>query len=138
MREEEIRIGNWVKGIEVGTPYQITQWHFFDAQQHDNAGDGSYWDYVRPIKLTEEWLLKFGFKVTSDNPKSKSQYKGDILFYILDFEFSNSEKGQDGGFYSYQLNSGNTIVRFVHQLQNLYYALTGQELTINQSQSQPS
>jgi len=51
--------------------------------------------HLKPIPLTEEWLLKFGFE---------------------------KKIGWDD--YEYH-------IEYVHQLQNLYYALKGEEITIN-------
>lgn len=75
---------------------------------------------IAPIPLTEEWLLKFGF---SDNTISlntpdktlniSAVVKGDY-FLFLDDMF--------GG--CFDLN----CIQSVHQLQNLYFALTGEEL----------
>ena len=67
----------------------------------------------KPIPLTEEWLLKFGF---------------DSMFSGAGYHKNGVEIGNNhNGFYilatSYQ-------IEFIHQLQNLYFALTGEELTI--------
>ena len=73
-------------------------------------------DYCSPIPLTEEWLVKFGF---DDN-----FHKGKFWVCLDD----------DGYFYTnHNLNDeGFTEVLHVHQLQNLYFALTGEELTIKE------
>jgi hypothetical protein len=67
----------------------------------------------KPILLTEEWLLKLGFH----------KYKGDnIDFFLNDFETSCN---MDLLFWK-----GTQIknINYVHQLQNLYFSLTGEEL----------
>ena len=89
----------------------------------------SSFEYCEPIPLTEEWLLKFGFKKIGTND-----------FYDDLYHFGN---GTHNGFY-FSL-SGVAVVgwndyydhhqevgdcQYVHQLQNLYFALTGEELTI--------
>ena len=76
----------------------------------------------KPIPLTEEWLLKFGFELLTDKKKgykntSYSHGKIPILLYW------------DGSRLSTTFWQGNEM-RFVHQLQNLIFALTGNELTI--------
>ena len=82
-------------------------------------------DYLIPIPLTEEWLLKFGF-VTSEklwDSFSRSNYylskKGELCFNL--YESKNI-------FYMYEYRH----IEYVHQLQNLYFALTGEELTIKE------
>jgi hypothetical protein len=73
---------------------------------------------TEPIPLTEEWLLKLGFK-NEHNP---------IYFSIDGFyiEYKNDEFTTEVGECSY------LVLEYVHQLQNLYFALTGEELVINE------
>ena len=80
---------------------------------------------IKPIPLTEEWLIKFGFeKITND--------------YISgDFEYSITDCLIDGNMeFVYvcskdaTLESKCQLPKYVHQLQNLYFTLTGEELTI--------
>jgi hypothetical protein len=71
-----------------------------------------------PIALTEEWLLKFGFH------KKGLWYKKDDAFIIGWID----NKSQ----ISVGVNRNYSITyRYVHQLQNLYFALTKKELKIN-------
>ena len=82
----------------------------------------SHFNY-HPIKLTEKWLFKFGFEQNG----------------ILELKFDEYSKGfitlgmVNGGEEIYQfIYDGKcflTFVEYVHQLQNLYFALTGKELT---------
>jgi hypothetical protein len=68
---------------------------------------------IKPIPLTEEWLLKFGFE----------KYDDMILYWELDDVTIWEEKGK------YQFFSDKNI-KYVHQLQNLYFALTEKELEL--------
>jgi len=84
-----------------------------------------------PIPLTEIWLKKFGF-VTAD-------YEVDQIIWDYNDHFCLVQDGvppeqqpivfewEDGA------NNHETHIRYVHQLQNLYYALTGEELKIEES-----
>ena len=70
---------------------------------------------VKPIPLTEEWLERFGFEYSDLNGDSG-------LWKIPPFQIY----GKYNQFiYEYALD-----VNYVHQLQNLYFSLTGEELTI--------
>ena len=58
MKAKDLRIGNWIEWREIASmgigQEQITLQsikHHFD-----------YIDFLRPIPITEEWLLKFGFE----------------------------------------------------------------------------
>jgi hypothetical protein len=122
MKANELRIGSWVKHpaavwshrTEVqGYGYVEFQW-----EEHDWAGIAECTinlEDVKPIPLTEEWLLKFGFEYSDLNGDSG-------LWKIPPFQIY----GKYNQFlYDYRLD-----VNYVHQLQNLYFALTGEELTI--------
>ncbi len=74
---------------------------------------------VKPIILSEKWLVNFGFK------KNAEWFSNSL------FEINIEERGAHvrlimGGISKYLLH-----IKYVHQLQNLYFALTGEELTIN-------
>lgn len=103
---------------------------------------------IRPIHLTEEWLLKLGF----DNEKEhKFMIKHDHTEYIFQIRQHLPKETPSCGFmgvkfrkesipsYSvegeesvFEQNESETYfawgIKYVHQLQNLYYALTGEEL----------
>lgn len=67
---------------------------------------------ITPIPLTEEWLLSFGVKALR---------KG-----VFDFV-----KVEDSiGFHVYFIGRHLKEIQYVHELQNLYFALTGEELEL--------
>ena len=92
---------------------------------------------AEPIPLDEEWLLKFGF---NHFPEMIHEFRKDT---DCGFNISLSKMPYRWCFYrhecplssSYDNDKGTYITdrfKYVHQLQNLYFALTGEELTINQ------
>jgi len=106
-----------------------------EIAQHWVAPEYKYED-LRPIPLTEEWLLKFGFKKwgRDDLPRTLN-YEMD---WIRIFP-SNSFCDFNGyGFMHYKPNpneaneSARCAFQYVHQLQNLFYCLCGEELTLKQ------
>jgi hypothetical protein len=98
--------------------------------------DGNF----KPIPLTEEWLLKLGlFKITK-----KEDLWGNDEIGVYDFNgkircsdfFITSNTLKDFTLYVATIDDGmesaeslNNII-YVHQLQNLYFCLCGEELTI--------
>jgi len=105
MKENELRVGVYI--------YYCEEVFEVDAECIKMHMGDDLDDAYRPIPLTEEWLLKFGFEIT-DNFQTKDRFqthKQDGFFW---FEY---------GYIVVELN-------YVHQLQNLYFALTGEELTI--------
>lgn len=123
---KELRIGNWVtldKSMTVDeNPFQIRSSSFSQITLNDLI--------VNPIPLNEEWLLKFGFEKEDRQldtlyklyfPNSKAHY----------FEWASStncvDVELDNGMTNYTLS---VDVEYVHQLQNLHFALTGKELEL--------
>jgi len=78
---------------------------------------------LKPIKLSEEHLLKFGFKDVSSSLEKlfeKENFKWHSSTDEVVVELDNGMNGFDLW----------TNCKYVHQLQNLYFALTGTELEI--------
>lgn len=75
---------------------------------------------LEPIPLTDDWFIKFGFVYSDLNGDTGHWQKSG--FQILN--------GENGFSYAYELD-----IKFVHQLQNLYFALTHEELKTAQPQT---
>lgn len=72
-----------------------------------------------PIPLTEEWLLKFGFEDRNilgffSKDSFTIHFGQKLVFYKGDRVLKNFDN-----------------LEFVHQLQNLFFVLTGEELILN-------
>jgi hypothetical protein len=134
IQANELRIGNWVKGIGHNVIWLI------EGVEKGFIFSSNNWRIVEsfePIPLTEEWLLKFGFEKIKYNSEETgygvdyvlTKYDehgfGFTLEYCEDFSICILGQKDDVGI-SPNLN----VLRNVHQLQNLYFALTGEELTI--------
>lgn len=105
IKSTELRIGNYVVDTEDGNIMQVTC-----GGQIDNS------NLMNPIPLTEEWLLKFGFGKDKDNTFVINSY----LYWL------------DTGFIQIALEYtplANITCKYVHELQNLYFALTSEKLT---------
>ena len=72
---------------------------------------------LEPIQLTDEWFLRMGFE------------KEGVQWWDKDGGTSFEDCGK-GVFRTYTNGCHVVLICFVHQLQNLYFALTGNELTI--------
>ena len=83
---------------------------------------------LSPIPLTEEWLLKFGFKRTIRNNDSGYCQYG---FQRFGFDFSvDIELDTEPNFYLDRKMIPN--LRYVHQFQNFYFALTGEGIEVKE------
>jgi hypothetical protein len=114
MEANELRIGNWINDI-MGGFCQIT------------ADDIANWEAInaQPIPLTPEILEKSGFQWEVSDHKPQCEKNG-VLFFL----YEDGSIGVGGWVYSDYIEIGNANARYLHQLQNLYFALTGEELEI--------
>jgi hypothetical protein len=80
-------------------------------------------EFANPIPLSEEILLKCGFDYNYN--ESYLQYK----HQKCPIYFTKHPRNKTLLCFIYNCTNGNT--RFLHDFQNLYFALTGTELEIN-------
>lgn len=122
IKANELRVGNWVydngKGVFDRTMGNRRVSHeLIYSLACGNTG------YIQPITITPEILETIGFKTHPAVPVWQlmlPDYNGDIMFFGTECKFvTDGEK--------------TTLphIKYLHQLQNLYFALTGEELEIN-------
>ena len=131
MEANELRIGNLIEyRIQDDLDDRKDWWEVSKIDATDLCILESNIDYdFRPIPLTEEWLLKFGF--------NKEYQKGYIGIDVCNSDFVLTEPLKMGEWqtnYTFQFETGSVPkfkeIEYVHQLQNLYFALTGEELVL--------
>lgn len=101
-KANQLRIENWF--IQYDEPEQ------FD-------GDFYHLSDIKFIPLTEEWLFKLGFECIFTHD--------DHHYYLESLDLGLDRSYQPFGIGQYKLE-----FEYVHQLQNLYFALTGEELIL--------
>lgn len=120
MKPQELRIGNIIyfslksdNGRKSAGKVKLSE------IEHLMHNDGVF--NYEPIPLTEEILLKCGFK------KGIGEFQHCKLGAIRLLPIHNRP------YFLVKSISGDPIssINFLHQLQNLYFALTGEELTVN-------
>lgn len=141
MKANELRLGNWIKTAlskDRGKPYQVVALR--DNEVSTDKAEFQFnpiWTdlhYIKPIKLSEEWLLKFGFVDMIKNEEDTYTLRFYYPFYNSDFSIVKTEfKDKRDSFYCLADNIKiHTELEYVHQLQNLYFALMGKELEIQE------
>jgi hypothetical protein len=109
----ELRIGNYYN--HNGKIRQVTPNTILEVWEAER-------EWCKAIPLTEEWLLKLGF-----TKKENKQYwykENNMLRFVLLYGSLHCSIGDDENGMLYK------IISFIHELQNLYFALTNEELTI--------
>lgn len=118
MDARELRIGNLVYHLMRNYLDQRKEWlepTIIDCEDLETIDQR-----FQPIPLTEEWLLRFGFFMVN-----KSYFEHSKSRFFLEYT-----KDLNGDWYIMINDSPRIYLEHVHQLQNLYFALTGEELTL--------
>ncbi|WP_288373977.1 hypothetical protein [uncultured Chryseobacterium sp.] len=78
---------------------------------------------ISPIELTEDWLLKFGYEPTTLGYWSNGK---------IEIGYTTTDDNIHYEYISITHKTEMTNLKYVHQLQNLFFAFTGEELTIKE------
>jgi hypothetical protein len=133
MKINELRIGNYISPLGRGVTVVEGLCTWDGLIQSSNFAERGIEDF-EPIPLTEEWLLKFGFEDVDLNMSGSNwlvkEQKG---LWRQAIRIAYSEKSEEWSL-TLECVSPPTLsivrLKYVHQLQNLYFALTGNELNI--------
>lgn len=134
LKAKDLRIGNliYICGNTLDTyqtyyPRVVSVDIIREISEENEERPDAMLSAFNPIPLTEDWLVKFGFE------KSKARIIGnrytfginprteDYIIIINQVDTTKQEFFYQNSFFD---------IKYVHQLQNLYYALTGTELNI--------
>jgi hypothetical protein len=120
MKANEFRIGNIVDYL--GSPTIINSISGIEETYVSTRKSGIMpINAFKPIPLTEDWLLKCGFEKDEKNEYWfwKKCVSVSVLGYIELLSFNR------------QSFKTNIQLQYIHQLQNFYFALTGEELVVS-------
>ena len=127
MEAKNLRVGNLI--LESGLPKKITTIGDTTFSVKGKDWKAVLHEDVEAIPLTEEWLLNLGFNT--------DYKKGYIGIDVGNTDFVLTYPKTIGDFqecFVFQFNSGGWArireVKYVHELQNLFFAITGQELEL--------
>ena len=130
IKANELRIGNKLNFLgDVVTFKNITE----------IREDGIFWIktfepkiesknfHFKPIEITEEWLLKFGFKNKNGQNRYELKHIGMVLLNdsvcVTMYDAYN------------EVDNSLVLLNYIHQLQNLYFALVGSELQLLEAEA---
>ncbi len=116
MKTNELRIGNYLMtNHDYLCEVELIHKNHFDCRETTTGNfipNGEY----KPIQLTEEWIMKFGLK------------KMPITEYTQDtYDFFGFKLWVKNGKF---LFDDRIEIKYIHTLQNLFYSLVEQELTL--------
>ncbi len=137
INQTELRIGNYIYDDEnvIVKVERIDSTHYNNWNGEGNPpvlfsinGDIRESDVINPVKLTEEILIMAGFEKTTGK-------RGDYFFHKvfngfrlwIDNITPNYNVGRKSDAKTYWVAGG---IKSLHQLQNIFYALTASELEV--------
>lgn len=126
MKASELRIGNLVKSALTGETLEV-DWLVIKHISNGNM-QSVYKPHEKvylPIPLTAEILEKAGFEKATDN-----RYGGWLSLADKHGQRLRIREWEHGFFHTPSSASEPIYLYHLHQLQNLYFALTGEELNI--------
>jgi len=114
IQSNELRIGNYFRWSIIASLGRVDVITKENHYSHNELRD--------PILLTEDWMLKFGFKADEIGH----------LYLNLEDTFYGFVNREEEGFMLVVcgIEYKETYIKHVHQLQNLYFALNNEELAV--------
>jgi len=119
----ELRKGNYLN-VHVAGAFKVKEIKEFDVV-FEGIEDKGFYDYsiLHPIELSPEVLEKFGFEKYIEKPigywKELDHFKSGEFHLQYEKEFTIKHK------------STGPVIKYLHQLQNIYFCLCGEELQVN-------
>lgn len=117
MKAEELRLGNWVHDgsrfpMQVGGIFEDVVYLDFEGNE-GNVLECRIED-LQPFEFSNEWLERFGFEKREN---SSIWHKGNFICF------------PEAKIFYWRMEAVYLdLLEYVHQIQNIHYALTGEEL----------
>jgi hypothetical protein len=131
MKAQELRIGNLVNH-ETGQCKVVGFYgEIFRAENINKIELKSNVFNLQPIPLTEKWLLEFGFEKLNTTMSGCFVFQKGLWRVAIKV---NIEETYEWVLWHERISPPTWCLsrfEYVHQLQNLYFALTGEELILN-------
>jgi hypothetical protein len=139
MKANELRIGNYVTwkdeesndailtvtGIVLNDCVWV-EWEWEDGEKDYTECD---FDGLKPILITEDWLIKLGFY-------EYDRMGENIFFSMKQYNDMNWNLHFNRNILTVSFKdlvwNKSFEIKYIHQFQNLYFAITGEELTIKE------
>jgi len=125
MKSNELKIGSTYLSTKFNIPVTLTPEDICQMVYNADGAEIEPDNVVKSIPLTEEWLIKFGFKIKNENFGQYAIFE-DIYLW----------KGTHAKYWGYatvndrvlECNEVRIGLKYVHQLQNLVFVLIEKEL----------
>ena len=127
MDPKVFRIGNYISTKNTSEVFIITaieeKIHAVNAKMADALILRP--EEIEPIPLSEKWLKSFGFEMTQAEPHRK-------FIVGQNHKIMNTVEILDAKFYYWLSREDYLVVKYVHQLQNIFFAITEHDLEVKE------
>jgi len=133
----DLRIGNYISRLDLGSGTPRTE-QILELLSKRTVTSGPcrvivLYEDIKPIPLTEEWLLKTGFYECNGRHGKYYKHNKSELFRVWMSDLCTcgvGRKDENSIGKEYNTYWMKLDLKYLHQLQNLYHALTGYELQV--------
>lgn len=136
----ELRIGNNIY-VCSNIPARRNEKYFGEITGISKSGveykyDGPNLNHCtfEPIPITEEWLIKLGFVKHGKEYIISTEFVERYFFISAYYRYETGSivDGWEYGCYNKKVPHHISMGKYIHQLQNLYFSLTGEELELKE------
>lgn len=125
----ELRIGNYIQDYDKTKILLVERvddtLKYRELNNTSLYSESNHITNLKPIEINEDWLVRFGFEIRSNNWKSLSICSDWFYLYLEKLAGFKMSINKESVYLPH--------IKYVHQLQNLYFSLTGLELSIANS-----
>lgn len=139
IKPEELRIGNWIETPEMGpSMLRLLVMHQGEYFVYHNNTDVASWhnsvglEKCEPVPLSKDWLKNFGFQDDSYGTYYKKFNAHEYVTVSFKDYACTQIRENPIAFADFSVD---IECKFVHQLQNLWHALTSTELQLKEKQT---
>ena len=127
----ELRIGNKISlmhdaSAPIFTIQEIRSSGVMGYRHSDRGDEYHEFEWLLPIALTPDILIKCGFEKDYDGNLRK-QFNPVMELFFNEGNYKQMDLRQYGSFISFK----HAHIKYLHHLQNLFYCLSGEELTVS-------
>lgn len=124
LKIEELRVGNWIWQLHTRIQTQVSLFMLGEI-----SDDETYLDHLFPIPLSGEVLEACGFEYNEKMDRYVKQPEMENIEYRVK-EVAGGWRVSKGFF---KWDDELTLIHYLHELQNVYFAIQQGELTYNPS-----
>lgn len=139
----ELMVGNYLE-LD-GEPEEITGWQIHNMGLVNEGSSAEYYKRLKPIDINEKWLNLFGFQqhiggIWTKTIKRKKIGRDRVDVMEVSWDTISNTISLDTATFDVITGERSIIinevdgVKYVHQLQNLFFSLTGRKLFTYESE----